>query len=247
MPQRKTQRALRPGSRVRLHGHVWRVQSVTEVDAGPGRTLKESAAGYAVAAAAAASPGDVPWCVVVGGPNGAGKTTFALEYLPRYAACHEFVNPDLIAAGLAPLDPAAAGMRAGRLVLERVRELSARRMSFGFETTFSGRGHLATLAALKNHGYRVCLVLIWVSRADLCAARVACRVRAGGHDVPEADLRRRGPRIVANLPRYRALADRFLLLDNTGQVPVCVYQRCEEDEWIKDADRFARIRGEVGL
>ena len=97
MPQRKTQRALRPGSRVRLHGHVWRVQSVTEVDAGPGRTLKESAAGYAVAAAAAASPGDVPWCVVVGGPNGAGKTTFALEYLPRYAACHEFVNPDLIA------------------------------------------------------------------------------------------------------------------------------------------------------
>ena len=36
--------------------------------------------------------------VIVAGPNGAGKTTFAKEYLPKEAACPNFINADLIAA-----------------------------------------------------------------------------------------------------------------------------------------------------
>ncbi|MDD4017016.1 MAG: hypothetical protein PHV28_03630 [Kiritimatiellae bacterium] len=35
-----------------------------------------------------------PVCHVVAGANGSGKTTFALHFLPRYAACLEFVNPE---------------------------------------------------------------------------------------------------------------------------------------------------------
>ena len=38
-----------------------------------------------------------PVCHVVAGANGSGKSTFSLCFLPRYAACLEFVNPDLIA------------------------------------------------------------------------------------------------------------------------------------------------------
>jgi predicted ABC-type ATPase len=184
---------------------------------------------------------------VVGGPNGAGKTTFALEYLPRYADCREFVNPDLIAAGLSPLDPPAAGVRAGRLVLERIGALAARRVSFGFETTCSGRGHLATLSRLKTTGYRVCLILVWVSTLDLCAARIACRVRAGGHGVPEADQRRRFARILANLRQYRALADRFVVIENGGPGPVLVYECSESGGLIIDPERFRRISQEVHL
>ena len=44
-------------------------------------------------------------------PHGAGKTTFAIEFLPNEAACPNFVNADLIAAGLAP--PAYAPFRSG--------------------------------------------------------------------------------------------------------------------------------------
>ena len=39
------------------------------------------------------------------GPNGAGKTTFAREYLPHEGGCPDFINADLIAAGLSPFDP----------------------------------------------------------------------------------------------------------------------------------------------
>jgi len=46
-----------------------------------------------------------PVCTIIAGPNGAGKTTFALTYLPETAHCRNFVNADLIAAGLSPLSP----------------------------------------------------------------------------------------------------------------------------------------------
>lgn len=58
-----------------------------------------------------------PRCIVIAGPNGAGKTTFAREYLPKVAGVIQFVNADLIAQGLAPLDPGGATVAAGRLLV----------------------------------------------------------------------------------------------------------------------------------
>lgn len=53
--------------------------------------------------------------IIVAGPNGAGKTTFAREYLQKEGHCPDFVNVDLIAAGLSPFDPQRAAIRAGRI------------------------------------------------------------------------------------------------------------------------------------
>ncbi len=81
-----------------------------------------------------------PTCWIIAGPNGAGKTTFALKYLPEIAGCRVFVNADLIAAGLSPLDPEAGLMAASRLLLRDMQQHIERRETFGFETTLSGRG-----------------------------------------------------------------------------------------------------------
>ncbi len=43
-----------------------------------------------------------PTVYVIAGPNGAGKTTFASQFLPDFVKCLEFLNADLIAAGLSP-------------------------------------------------------------------------------------------------------------------------------------------------
>ena len=56
--------------------------------------------------------------VIIAGPNGAGKTTFAREYLPTDVELPNFVNADLIAAGLSPFAPELAAFKAGRLMLE---------------------------------------------------------------------------------------------------------------------------------
>lgn len=69
-----------------------------------------------------------PNLYVVAGPNGSGKSTFARLYLPDYADCKEFVNADLIAAGLSPFNPEALALQAGRLMLERIDHLFRREL-----------------------------------------------------------------------------------------------------------------------
>jgi predicted ABC-type ATPase len=77
---------------------------------------------------------DRPTCWIIAGPNGAGKTTFALKYLPEVAGCRNFVNADLIAAGMPPLAPERERVAASRLFLTEIeRHIQARR-DFGIET-----------------------------------------------------------------------------------------------------------------
>ena len=76
--------------------------------------------------------------VIIAGPNGAGKTTFAREFLPTDAALPNFVNADLIAAGLSPFAPDLAAFKAGRIMLETIAEHVKCGESFSFETTLSG-------------------------------------------------------------------------------------------------------------
>ena len=88
--------------------------------------------------------------IIIAGPNGAGKTTFAQEYLPKEADCPIFVNADLIAAGLSPFRPAAAAIRAGRLMLEEIDKHARAGRSFAFETTLAGRGYVANDPSLAR-------------------------------------------------------------------------------------------------
>jgi predicted ABC-type ATPase len=83
-----------------------------------------------------------PKIVIIAGPNGAGKTTFAREFLPHEANCPDFINADLIAAGLSPFKPESVAFRAGRLMLEEIHEKARNNKSFAFETTLSGRAYV---------------------------------------------------------------------------------------------------------
>ena len=164
-----------------------------------------------------------PNVYIIAGPNGAGKTTFAREFLPKYAYCRNFINADLIAAGMSPFAPESAAFWAGRLMLQEI-ELSMRRgVDFGFETTLSGRTYLRVIQRLKEGGYQVHFFYLWVASVELALARIRERVLRGGHDVPEAVVRRRFDRSITNfLVHYRLLADRWILFDNSSPKPTIV-------------------------
>lgn len=159
-----------------------------------------------------------PLCVVIAGPNGAGKTTFARRYLPEGADVVHFVNADLIAAGLSPLDPRLAAARAGRLVLQEIDRLVVGRVDFAFEMILSGLGYARRIRAWKGVGYRVEMVYLKLRSNRLALRRIAARVREGGHDVPRSDVIRRFGRGWVNFERvYRPLADAWAVYDNSGQ------------------------------
>ena len=71
---------------------------------------------------------------IIAGPNGSGKTTFAREFLPNYAKCSNFVNADLIAQGLSPFSPRQVALKAGKLVLQQIKEFANRNVDFGFDS-----------------------------------------------------------------------------------------------------------------
>ncbi len=159
--------------------------------------------------------------IVIAGPNGAGKTTFAREFLPNEAGCPVFVNADLIASGLAPFAPETAAVQAGRLMLRELDRHFAAGQSFAFETTLSGRGYLPRIASWQAAGYRVELIFLRLASADEAVARVAVRVRQGGHDIPETTIRRRFAAGLDNFTRhYAPRVDSWVLYDNSGDEPV---------------------------
>jgi len=163
--------------------------------------------------------------LIIAGPNGAGKTTFAHEFLPSEARLMSFVNADLIAAGLSPFDPERAAVRAGRLMVREINERVARGEDFAFETTLAGRRYARAIPRWQAGGYRVGIVFIALPSAEVAVARVAGRVRQGGHSVPEEVIRRRFASGRENFERiYKGLVDEWRLYDNSGRRPILIEQ-----------------------
>jgi predicted ABC-type ATPase len=159
-----------------------------------------------------------PSAIVLAGPNGAGKTTAARTLLAETLNVMTFVNADVIAQGLAGFDPESAALEASRIMLTRLRALAERWTDFAFETTLAARSYAAWLRELRETGYAIHLVYIWLVSADLAVARVAERVRQGGHNIPEATIRQRYDRSLQNFfGLYRPLADTWRVYDNSGQ------------------------------
>ena len=184
-----------------------------------------------------------PNCYIVAGPNGAGKTTFATQFLPLYANCRNFINPDLLARAYSPFDPDAGMLRAGRATLERIGEFAKARRDFAFETTLSGRTYLAVLRRLKQTGFDLHMFYLWIPTAELALLRVRYRVEAGGHNVPERDLRRRFGRTLRNLfTLYRPLLDSLHLYDNSSAAPRLIFKDEAGRVTINDAALYERLR-----
>lgn len=168
----------------------------------------------------------MPTCWIIAGPNGAGKTTFAMEYLPEIAGCRQFINADLIAAGLSPLAPEQQFAAASRLFLKEIERCIASEQDFAFETTLSGRGYLKLISRLKQQGWRVELIYLALPSAEMSRQRVAERVAHGGHHIPANDIHRRFPRSLHNfLHLFVPLADQTRCFMNSANHPELIFRQ----------------------
>jgi predicted ABC-type ATPase len=138
-------------------------------------------------------PDAPPRILVLAGTNGAGKSSIGGAFLRQ--AGGSYFNPDEIARAMRVADPSldatAANGRAwatGRRLLEQaIRD----RQDFALETTLGGRTITGLLLEASRHGFAVRVWFAGLATPELHLARVATRVRRGGHDIPEPDIRRR--------------------------------------------------------
>lgn len=157
-----------------------------------------------------------PTLTLVAGPNGSGKSTISAA---RADEAMVVVDPDAIARTIAPHQPSLAAVPAARRAVLLCRSLLANRESFIVESTLAGHGAISLLAGAKRAGYRVVVIYVALGDPDLQIDRVRLRVAQGGHDIPDADIRRRYFRSLLRAPAAIRLADEALVLDNAGPQP----------------------------
>ncbi len=100
----------------------------------------------------------------------------------------DFLNVDEIQRSV---HPPMSDVAAARVFLARLGSAEQNRLNFGLETTLASRSYAPRIRRLKASGYHVVLHFIELPSADLAVRRVAERVAAGGHDIPEPAIRRR--------------------------------------------------------
>lgn len=180
------------------------------------------------------------WLLV--GGNGAGKSTFYDRYLkPRNIP---LINADNIARTLWPDEPEAHSYEAA-LVAEKERlRLVEEGQTFCFETVYSHPSKIDFVATARAAGYRIYIFYFHLGDTGLHNARVASRVQAGGHNVPENKVNSRVPRTFANVRDSVGLADELHLVDNSSLVSPYVRIACWRDgvweTFVKDVPEWAR-------
>jgi predicted ABC-type ATPase len=153
--------------------------------------------------------------IVVAGPNGAGKSTFVASFTSDRPI--PYLCADLIALEFPDLDPISQQVAAGREFLRRIEQQLVAGEQFIIETTLSGRTLRRFFARAQAAGFSITIVFIYLDSAETCVARVRDRVRRGGHDVPQEDIRRRFARSCANFWQiYREIADQWVVVYNAG-------------------------------
>lgn len=193
-----------------------------------------------------------PHVVIIAGPNGAGKSTLAPRLLQQTFGVYTFVNADIVAQGLAAFDPASAAIQAGRMIHRWIDELRNARVDFAFETTLAGLALRRQLQELREAGYVIHLVYLWLPSDSAAVGRVHGRVRLGGHAVPDEDVRRRYRRGLRNFMEvYRQMAADWLIYDATRSVtgalpPVIAAGTGHAVREIVDPVAWAMIDGDAG-
>ncbi|CAM3260693.1 zeta toxin family protein [Aequorivita lipolytica] len=153
---------------------------------------------------------------IIAGCNGAGKTTASYTILPDILDCNEFVNADEIAKGLSPFNPDKSSFQAGRLMLERIRELIKTRGNFAFETTLSTKSYKNFVIEAQKSGFEVTLLFFYLQSPELALKRVKTRVEEGGHNIPPNVIKRRYENGLKNFfGIFKPIVDKWIFIDNS--------------------------------
>lgn len=180
---------------------------------------------------------------MISGCNGAGKTSASVTILPEILKCTEFVNADAIAKGLSPFNQESVAVEAGRLMLQRIDYLLNQDGSFAIETTLATRSYAHLVHRAHSANFAVRLLFFWLPSPEYAAARVAQRVKEGGHDIPREVIFRRYHAGINNLFNiYMPIVDSWTIIDNSVNPRVTIAEKDETGMMVYEEAIFNKIK-----
>ncbi len=180
---------------------------------------------------------------IIAGPNGAGKTVASYTILPEIFNVKEFVNADEIARGISPFNSDKIGIKAGRLLVLRTRELLKENETFAVETTLATRSYVKLIEKAQKRGYEVILLFMSLNTMELAIKRVKTRVDEGGHNIKLEVIKRRFNSGLNNLiDIYIPIVDRWILVDNSGEEFHIIAQGDQSELEVKNEQTWSKIK-----
>jgi predicted ABC-type ATPase len=160
-----------------------------------------------------------PQLQVIAGVNGAGKSSLIGGVIREFGG--DYYNPDTRARTLMAANPemdqAEANAAAWRYGQEQLERAIAQRLDFALETTLGGNTIPRLVAEAATAGFEVRVWFVGLASPEAHIARVRQRVRQGGHDIPEADIRRRCEHSRLNLVLLLPVLTELRLFDNSTE------------------------------
>ena len=185
----------------------------------------------------------MPKLYIISGCNGSGKTTASYTLLPDLLNCREFVNSDEFAKSFSPFDPGAASVTASRYMLMKINYLLERKADFAIETTLATRSLLQIVRQAQQQNYETTVLYFWLNSPELAIERVRDRVVSGGHNIPDAVVRRRYVMGLQYLfDYYIPEMDRWILADNSKPPFSVVAEGSKDVIYIKDNEKYQLIQ-----
>lgn len=160
---------------------------------------------------------------IVGGLDGTGKSSLVGSLKMQTTELGKIIDPDKITAS-------ANGniIEGARIAVNQIEDFILKGISFTQETTLTGLKTNVTVKRAKDAGYYIKLYYIGLDSVDESIWRIKNRVSKGGHDIPEADVRRRYEKRFEALKEILPYCNEAVFVDNfNGYSEIAEYKNGE--------------------
>lgn len=174
---------------------------------------------------------------IVAGVNGAGKSSLTGVLRTEITNLGKIVDVDkmIVKCG-------GNIIEGGKKSIELIDDCLEKEICFTQETTLSGHRILNTVKKAIEKGYYIRLYYVGLNTVEESLARIENRVKKGGHNIPDSDVKRRFGKRFEDLAIVLQYCDEATFYDNeNGFVAVAEYKNGEvlqignlKPEWLEE-------------
>jgi predicted ABC-type ATPase len=156
---------------------------------------------------------NIPLAVFLIGANGSGKSTLR-NYL-NLTDIQTNIDPDVLNRIYKTRFPETYLIESAKQALTMYKQGIDSGVNICIESTLAGHGTPARIIQAKKLGYYTVAYFVGLNNVELNLERIRQRVAEGGHNIPEASIRKRFTESIKNTIKIKDYFDKLYIIDNS--------------------------------